>query len=62
MHQAFYSMSRRGHNVDMMTVYKGPGGVGLSLLSAHINAMGGDRNHKLFDPNVFVMDEDLKNA
>ena len=56
-HLSLYSLARRGYNVDTLTFYKGPGGVGLSLLSAHLAAMEGDTNHKFIDPGVFI-DED----
>ena len=48
------ALVKRGGNVDYLTIMWGPGGVGLSLLSDLIDDMYGERNHKFFDPNVFL--------
>ncbi len=58
--QAAQALAKRGENVDMITVYWGPGGVGLSLFTAHLDAMYGDKNHKYFDPNIFFTDEEMR--
>ncbi|CAK0846846.1 unnamed protein product, partial [Prorocentrum cordatum] len=58
--QAAQALAKRGYNVDTITVYWGPGGVGLSLLTSHLEAMYGHKNHKYFDPNVFFVDDELR--
>ena len=57
--QANMEMARRGHNVDQITIMLGPGGVGLSLFTAHIAAMFGSL-HRFFDPNIFYQDDELR--
>lgn len=58
--QACQALAKRGLNVNQLTVYWGPGGVGLSLFSEHLHAMYGPSNHKFFDPNIFYVDEELR--
>ena len=41
-------------------MYLGPGGVGLSKFTAHLEAMLGTENHDTFDPNVFYTDDELR--
>ena len=60
VHLSCYALARRGYNLDMIAVYKGPGGVGLSLLSGHIDAMEDKDNRKFFDINVLVVDDELR--
>ena len=60
LHFSFYALASRGYNIDMMVVYMGSGGVGLSLLTGHLAAAEGDRNHNFFDPNILINDDDLK--
>jgi len=54
------ALAKRGHNVDAITLYWGPGGVGMSLYSAHLHAVYGPTNHRYFDPNVFYADDELR--
>ena len=58
--QAAQALAKRGQNIDQITVYWGPGGVGLSLYTSHLHAMYGDKNHKFFDPNIFFQDEEMR--
>lgn len=58
--QACQALAKRGLNVNQLTVYWGPGGVGLSLFSEHLHAMYGSANHKFFDPNIFYVDDELR--
>ena len=51
MCMAALALAKRGLNVDNVFFLWGPGGVGLSLTTI------GTRNHKIFDPQVFYMDE-----
>ena len=53
VHRCLETLAKRGKNVDMLTFLMGPGGVGLSLITAHMVAMYGVKNHKYFDPNIF---------
>jgi hypothetical protein len=57
---ASIELAKRGLNVDQMAIFLGPGGVGLSLYTAHIHAMYGPRNHRFFDPNIFYQDDELR--
>ena len=56
---AFCSQVKRGLNVDNITLYWGPGGVGLTVLTAHLHAMYGVY-HRYFDPNIFYADDELR--
>ena len=38
----------------------GTGGVGLSLTTAHLDAMLGSVNHRYFDPQMFFMEEEMR--
>jgi hypothetical protein len=58
--QACLELAKRGQNVDQITIFLGPGGVGLSLYTAHLAAMLGQSLHKYFDPNVFYDDTELR--
>ena len=58
--QACLALASRGLNVNQITVYWGPGGVGMSSFTAHLAAMYGDQNHVMFDPNVFYDDTELR--
>lgn len=49
---AALALAKRGHNVDQVFFFVGPGGVGLSLTTAHLNSMLGLDNHKYFDPQA----------
>ena len=60
MHQASLAIATRLENVDECSPMIGPGGVGLSLLTKWLVAMYGSRNHKVFDPNVFFSDDELR--
>ena len=46
--------------MDQICIFLGPGGVGLSLFTAHIAAMLGTTLHKYYDPNVFYDDTELR--
>ena len=58
--QACLALAKRGLNINPITVYVGPGGVGLSKYTSHLEAMIGVRNHCLFDPNIFYCDDELR--
>lgn len=58
--QACLALAKRGLNVNQITLYLGPGGVGLSKFTAHLEAMLGTDNHDTFDPNVFYSDDELR--
>jgi len=58
--QACQALARRGLNIDCITIYWGPGGVGLSRYSAHLEAMYGKENYCTFDANVFFEDGELR--
>ena len=58
--QACQALARRGLNINCITLYWGPGGVGLSRYSAHLEAMYGEQNYCTFDPNVFFDDGELR--
>ena len=58
--QACWALAARGLNVNTITVYWGPGGVGMSSYTAHLAAMLGTDNHNLYDPNVFYDDTELR--
>ena len=45
--------AKRGFNINELGIFLGPGGLGLSLFTAHLAAMVGPQNHCYFDPNVF---------
>ena len=49
---AALALAKRFVNVDQVFFFLGPGGVGLSLTTAHLDAMLGSSNHKYFDPQV----------
>ena len=53
-------MAKRRINVVQVTFFPGPGGVGLSLFSSHLNAMYGENLHKFFDPTVFYEDQEMR--
>ena len=57
--QACQELAKRGKNVEQLTLLHGSGGVGLSLMSAHLAAMYQDL-HKYFDPNIFYTDDELR--
>ncbi|CAK0846382.1 unnamed protein product [Prorocentrum cordatum] len=58
--QAAQALAKRGYSVDTITMHWGPGGVGLSLLTSHLEAMYGHKNHKYFDPNIIFVDDELR--
>ena len=58
--QACQALARRGLNIDCITINWGPGGVGLSRYSAHLEAMYGKENYCTFDANVFFEDGELR--
>ncbi|CAK0802819.1 unnamed protein product [Prorocentrum cordatum] len=58
--QAAQALAKRGQNIDQITVYWGPGGVGLSFYTSHLHAMYGDENHKFFDPNICFQGEEMR--
>ena len=58
--QACLALAKRGLNVNQITLHLGPGGVGLSKTTDHLEAMLGTDNHDTFDPNVFYSDDELK--
>ena len=53
--QACMALAKRGENVNQITFFLGPGGVGLSLFTAHLAAMYGTTNHRYFDPSIFFI-------
>ena len=58
--QACLALAKRGLNINPITLYLGPGGVGLSKYTAHLEAMLGEDNHCTFDPNIFYTDDELR--
>ena len=58
--QACQALAKRNLNIDCIALLWGPGGVGLSLMTAQLDAMYGSTNHKYFDPNVFYVDDELR--
>ena len=58
--QACLALATRGYNINQITVYWGPGGVGMSSYTSHLTALYGDQNHAMFDPNVFYDDSELR--
>ena len=59
-HQAAFALAKRGLNIDEMFFYWGPGGVGLTLTTVHLENMAGRSNHKMFDPQMFYLDEEMR--
>lgn len=57
---AALALAKRHINVNQVFFFWGPGGVGLSLTTAHLDAMLGSANHKVFDPQVFYLDEEMR--
>ena len=53
------SKAKRGLNVDTISLLLGPGGVGLSLQSAHLDARYG-KLHAFFDPAIFHEEGELR--
>ena len=58
--QAAQALAKRGLNINAITIYWGPGGVGLSLYTEHLAAVYGSKNHRFFDPNIFYVDDELR--
>ena len=58
--QACLALAKRGLNINPITLYLGPGGVGLSKYTSHLEAMLGEHNHCMFDPNIFYTDDELR--
>jgi hypothetical protein len=58
--QACVEYAKRGFNINELGIFLGPGGVGLSLFTAHLAAMVGAQNHRYFDPNVFYQDDEMR--
>ena len=54
VHMSFLALAKRGRNVDMIVYYMGPGGVGLSLITAHISAMYGEKKREAHGPQLFL--------
>ena len=54
------ALAMRGVNVDPVFFFWGPGGVGMSITTAHLENMLGHANHKLFDPSVFYLEDELR--
>ncbi|MCP4189708.1 MAG: hypothetical protein GY768_03680, partial [Planctomycetaceae bacterium] len=57
---AAFAIAKRSENVDTMFFYWGTGGVGLSLMTTHIDAMLGESNHRYFDPQMFYLEEEMR--
>ena len=57
---AALALAKRSINIDNMFFMWGTGGVGLSLTTAHLDAMLGDKNHRFFDPQMFDMEEEMR--
>ncbi|MCP4189322.1 MAG: hypothetical protein GY768_01705, partial [Planctomycetaceae bacterium] len=57
---AALAIAKRSENVDTMFFYWGTGGVGLSLMTSHIDAMLGEANHRYFDPQMFYLEEEMR--
>ena len=58
--QACREMVHRGLNVNQITYFIGPGGVGLSLFTAHLDAMYGQQIHRYFDPAILFTDDEMR--
>ena len=52
--QSCSELAKRGQNVDQITIVLGPGGVGLSLYTAHIAAMLGTSLHRFSTQTFFT--------
>ena len=52
--QACQALAKRGKNIDCLTLYWGPGGVGLSLYSAHLAAALQYFAHGIFCSNNII--------
>ncbi|CAK0887523.1 unnamed protein product [Prorocentrum cordatum] len=57
---AALALAKGGLNIDQLFFFWGAGGVGLSLMTAHLDAVLGHSNHKYFDPHVFYLDEEMR--
>jgi len=57
---AAMTLAKHGENIDRVFFMYGPGGVGLSLTTHHLDAMLGPVNHRYFDPQVFYMDDEMR--
>ena len=58
--QACLAVASRGMNVNCITLYWGPGGVGLSRYTSWLANMLGDNNHCMYDPNIFFDDSEMR--
>jgi len=57
---ACQALARRGLNINNIALFWGPGGVGLSRYTAHLEAIYGSENSCTFDSNVFFEDGELR--
>ncbi len=57
--QAAMALAKRGENIDRCFIGVSPGGVGQSLMSAHMAAMLGHL-HAFIDPNIWYHDDELR--
>ncbi len=57
--QAAMALAKRGENIDRCFIGVSPGGVGQSLMSAHIAAMLGHL-HAFIDPNIWYHDDEFR--
>lgn len=53
------ALAKRGDNVTRCFIGCGPGGVGQSLYSSHLNAVY-KHNHSFFDPNIWFNEEEMR--
>jgi hypothetical protein len=57
---AALALAKRGMNIESMFLLWGSGGVGLSLLTTHLEAVYTHEPHRYFDPNIFYNDEEIR--
>ncbi len=57
---AALAIAKRSENADTMFFYWGTGGVRLSLMTSHIDAVLGEANRRCFDPQMFYLEEEMR--
>ncbi|CAK0866236.1 unnamed protein product [Prorocentrum cordatum] len=58
--QAAIALAKRGMNIDQVFFFWGSDGVGLSLTTPLLSNMLGSNLHRYFDPQVFYMDDEMR--
>jgi len=59
-HMAGVALAKRGVNVPQFFFLLGPGGVGISLSTVHLEAMLGTLTHRYLDPQALFLDEEAR--